>query len=62
MGYQATTGEGDNDGPEKSYKDRVNQIVQNFFWKAAMCIIQQRMQVVPLLSPRTGELKPNKWV
>jgi autophagy-related protein 13 len=64
-GYQAsTTGEGNNGaGPvEKSQRDKVNQIVQQFFWKAAMVIIQQRIPTVPMVSPKTGEKKTNKWV
>jgi autophagy-related protein 13 len=47
---------------EKSQRDKVNQIVQAFFWKAAMVIIQSRMSVAPLLSPRSQERKTNKWV
>ncbi|KAI5778100.1 autophagy-related protein 13-domain-containing protein [Geopyxis carbonaria] len=45
---------------EKSYKDRVNQIIQAFFWKATMVVIQSRMTTVSLLSSR-NEKKANKW-
>ena len=46
---------------ERDRRIKVNQIVQNFFWKAAMVIIQSRMPVVALISPRTQEKKTNKW-
>lgn len=46
---------------EKSYRDRANQIVQFFFWKAAMVVIQSRVEVEPTLTIR-GEKKSNKWV
>ena len=47
---------------EKTHRDKVNQIVQAFFWKAAMVIIQGRMAVTLMLSPKTGEPKTNRWV
>ena len=46
---------------ERDRRMKVNQIVQNFFWKAAMVIIQSRMPVVAMLSPKTHEKKTNKW-
>lgn len=47
---------------QSSVKQKVNQIVQAFFWKATMVIVQSRMSVVPLVNPKTQEKKTNKWV
>ncbi|KAL7269203.1 autophagy protein 13 [Rhizina undulata] len=47
--------------PERSARDKINQIVQAFFGKAAMVIIQSRMTVNSLYSSKTGVRKVNKW-
>ncbi|KAI5849748.1 autophagy-related protein 13-domain-containing protein [Tricharina praecox] len=46
---------------EKSQREKVNQIVQAFFWKAAMVIVQSRIPTVPIVAMKTGEKKTNKW-
>jgi len=52
---------GNNGGGERTNRDKVNQIIQAFFMKAAMIIIQTRAQTKPLIS-RNGIRKVNKWV
>jgi hypothetical protein len=41
---------------------KINQIVQAFFWKAAMIIIQRRIPTTLYTSNRTGEKMVNRWV
>jgi autophagy-related protein 13 len=60
-GFYSPPSEG-NSNSEKTNRERINQIVQAFFWKATMVIIQSRMNVAPLLSVKTREKKTNKWV
>ena len=61
-GNQTANGEEGSSSGEKTQREKVNQIVQAFFWKSAMTIIQARMNVKFTLAPKTGERKPNKWV
>ncbi|RPA96619.1 hypothetical protein L873DRAFT_1693798 [Choiromyces venosus 120613-1] len=62
-GYSSGTsgaGTGNNGGGERTDRDKVNQIIQAFFMKASMIIIQTRVQTKPLIS-RNGLKKVNKW-
>jgi len=52
---------GNNGGGERTNRDKVNQIIQAFFMKAAMIIIQTRAQTKPVIS-KNGVRKVNKWV
>lgn len=63
-GYHASNAEeaGYGTAGERTPREKVNQIVQAFFWKAAMIIIQSRMTVKFSLAARTQEKKTNKWV
>ncbi|CUS13000.1 unnamed protein product [Tuber aestivum] len=53
-------GGGGGGGGERTNRDKVNQIIQAFFMKAAMIIIQTRSQTRPLVS-KNGVKKVNKW-
>ncbi|KAF8448582.1 autophagy-related protein 13-domain-containing protein [Terfezia claveryi] len=41
--------------------DKLTSLFQNFYLKAAMIIIQQRIPVAPLYASRTGSKKVNVW-
>ncbi|KAF2654904.1 hypothetical protein K491DRAFT_704899 [Lophiostoma macrostomum CBS 122681] len=45
---------------ERKDYQKVNQVIQNFFTKAALTIISSRM-LLPLSYNRDGELRQNKW-
>ena len=64
-GYSSGTlgaGAGNSGNGEKTDRDRVNQIIQAFFMKAAMIIIQARISIKPIMSPKNHVKKVNKWV
>ncbi|KAK9244259.1 autophagy-related protein 13-domain-containing protein [Lipomyces tetrasporus] len=47
---------------DPSHASKLNQVVQNFFSKAAQVIIQSRMPVSPIITdPTTIQKKTNKW-
>lgn len=47
---------------ERTNREKVNQIVQAYFGKAAMIILHTRVALPPVHSPKTGTKKVNKWV
>lgn len=47
---------------ERTNREKVNQIVQAYFAKAAMVILHARVTLPPIYSPKTGTKKVNKWV
>lgn len=47
---------------ERTNREKVNQIVQAYFGKAAMIILHTRVALPPVYSPKTGTKKVNKWV
>ncbi|KAF8429761.1 autophagy-related protein 13-domain-containing protein [Tirmania nivea] len=60
-GREGVGGGGGAGGDDSAFRERVNQVVQNFYLKAAMIIIQQRIPVAPLYASRTGSKKVNVW-
>lgn len=47
---------------ERTNREKVNQIVQAYFGKAAMIILHTRVALPPVHSPKTRTKKVNKWV
>lgn len=61
-GYGSPLTSGNRNAPEdRNYRERANQIMQAFFWKAAMVIVQARIPV-ELAMTRDNGPKLNKWV
>lgn len=63
-GYSSPTpgGAGSGVSAERTNREKVNQIVQAYFGKAAMIILHARVTLPPVHSPKTGTKKVNKWV
>lgn len=40
---------------------RLNQIIQNFYTKAALIVLRSRVELAPAISRKTGEPRVNKW-
>lgn len=58
----ALSGAGSGVSVERTNREKVNQIVQAYFGKAAMIILHARVTLPPVHSPKTGTKKVNKWV
>lgn len=58
----APGGVGTGASAERTNREKVNQIVQAYFGKAAMIILHTRVALPPIYSPKTGTKKVNKWV
>ncbi|KAI0019149.1 autophagy-related protein 13-domain-containing protein [Xylariomycetidae sp. FL0641] len=48
-------------GPSRDSVKKLDQIIQNVFSKASTVILQERMQVTPILVGRTLEKRTSKW-
>ncbi|KAI5814527.1 autophagy-related protein 13-domain-containing protein, partial [Pyronema omphalodes] len=58
---QSGGGGGAGVGGQRDPHVKINQIVQAFFWKAAMIIIERRIPTTLYTSSRTGEKMVNRW-
>lgn len=58
----APGGVGSGASVERTNREKVNQIVQAYFGKAAMIVLHTRVNLPPIISPKTGTRKVNKWV
>ncbi|KAK6065195.1 hypothetical protein SCUP515_11341 [Seiridium cupressi] len=56
-----TREEGADSGPSRESVKKLDQIVQNIFAKTGTLILQERMQVTPMLVAGTREKKVSKW-
>lgn len=56
-----TTSELSEEGPSKDSVKKLDQIVQNMFAKASTLVLQERMRVTPMVTPKTQERKISRW-
>ena len=41
--------------------ERLNQVIQNFYTKSALIILQSRIELAPAYSQKTGDKRVNRW-